>query len=234
MILIESKINRTYVQERLLTTLLGGIPNIALGGLLRSFVYRTLFARIGKSVNIQHCVELLGTSCIEIGDQVRLAKDVQINASGDPKNRVSLANRVKLQRGVDIRSLHNTRITIDEDTYIGPYVCIAGPGDIKIGKACLIAPHSGIFANNHIFADPTQRIGDQGVTRKGIVISDDCWLGHNVTVLDGVTIGKGSIIGAGSVVSKDIPPYSIAVGAPARVIKSRLEESSYGRVQEAA
>ncbi|NJM73600.1 MAG: acyltransferase [Scytonema sp. RU_4_4] len=114
-------------------------------------------------------------------------------------------------------------ITIDEDTYIGPYVCIAGPGDIKIGKACLIAPHSGIFANNHIFADPTRRIGDQGVTRKGIVIKDDCWLGHNVTVLDGVTIGKGSIIGAGSVVSKDIPPYSIAVGAPARVIKSRCD-----------
>ncbi|NJM73601.1 MAG: hypothetical protein HC862_27695 [Scytonema sp. RU_4_4] len=108
MILIESKINPTYVQERLLTTLLGGIPNILLGGPLRNFVYRSLFARIGKSVNIQHCVELLGTPCIEIGDQVRLAKDVQINASGNPNNRVYLANRVKLQRGVDIRSLHNT------------------------------------------------------------------------------------------------------------------------------
>jgi acetyltransferase-like isoleucine patch superfamily enzyme len=64
----------------------------------------------------------------------------------------------------------------------------------------------------------------KGVTRQGIVIEDDCWLGHGVTVLDGVTIGKGSVIGAGSVVNKDIPPYSVAVGAPVRVIKSRIKD----------
>lgn len=63
------------------------------------------------------------------------------------------------------------------------------------------------------------------------MISDDCWLGHNVTVLDGVTIGKESIIGAGSVVSKDIPPYSIAVGAPAPVIKSRFQSYRYIKKQ---
>jgi len=49
-----------------------------------------------------------------------------------------------------------------------------------------------------------------------------CWLGHGVTVLDGVTIGKGSVIGAGAVVTKDIPPYSVALGVPAKVVKSRL------------
>jgi acetyltransferase-like isoleucine patch superfamily enzyme len=56
---------------------------------------------------------------------------------------------------------------------------------------------------------------------KEVVIEDDVWLGYNVIVLPGVTIGKGSVIGAGSVVSKDIPPYSIAIGNPARVIKKR-------------
>jgi acetyltransferase-like isoleucine patch superfamily enzyme len=53
------------------------------------------------------------------------------------------------------------------------------------------------------------------------VIEDDCWLGDGVKVLDGVTIGRGSVIGAGAVVTKDIPPFSVAVGVPARVIKTR-------------
>ncbi|MCX7595635.1 MAG: acyltransferase, partial [Fischerella sp.] len=65
---------------------------------------------------------------------------------------------------------------------------------------------------------------EQGVTCKGIIIEDDCWLGHGVTVLDGVTIGKGSVIGAGAVVTKDIPPYSVAVGIPAKVVKSRISD----------
>ena len=55
----------------------------------------------------------------------------------------------------------------------------------------------------------------------GIIIEDDCWLGSHVTVTKGVRIGKGSVIGANSVVTKDIPPYSVAVGTPAKVIKKR-------------
>ncbi len=218
--------SRISLKERLLTTLFGGIPNIFLGKKLRSLVYRSLLSRIGRSVNIQHFVELIGTPCIEIGDRVSLLKGVQINALGHPNNKVHIKDRVRLERGVDIRSLHDTHIIIDEDAYIGPYVVISGTGDIKIGKNCLIAPHCGIFANNHIFTDPTRTIEEQGITRKGIVIEDDCWLGHNVTVLDGVIIGKGSIIGAGSVVSKNIPAFSIAVGTPARIIKNRLDKQT--------
>ena len=113
---------------------------------------------------------------------------------------------------------------LQQGTFIDLYVCLADPGNIKIGKWCLIAAHVGIFANNHIFDDSTQYIEDQGVTRQGIVIEDDCWIGHAVTVLDGVTIGKGSIIGAGAVVTKDIPPFSVAVGIPAKVVKSRTDK----------
>ncbi|WP_414620601.1 DapH/DapD/GlmU-related protein [Calothrix sp. CCY 0018] len=214
--------NRISLKERLLTTIFGGIPNVFLGKKLRNLVYRSLLNRLGKSVNIQHFVELIGTSSIEIGDSVSLLKGVQINALGHPNNKVHIKDRARLERGVDIRSLNDTHIIIDENAYIGPYVTISGTGDIKIGKNCLIAPHCGIFANNHIFADPTIPIEEQGITREGIVIEDDCWLGHNVTVLDGVIIGKGSIIGAGSVVNKNIPPFSIAVGTPARIIKNRL------------
>ena len=217
-----SKLQR--VQELFLTTVLGDIPTLILGPKLRNLGYRRIFAQIGSPVYIQNGVEFNGASCIEIGSGVYIFKGVRLDARGNKNNRIHLGNRVAIERNVDIGCLENTHIHIDEDTFIAPNVCIAGPGDIKIGKHCMIAAHSGIYANNHNFADPMEPIKYQGVTRKGIVIEDDCWLGHGVTVLDGVTIGKGSVIGAGTVVNKDIPPFSVAVGIPARVIKNRIDQ----------
>ncbi|BAZ49447.1 hexapeptide repeat-containing transferase [Nostoc sp. NIES-4103] len=215
-----SKLQR--LQELFLTTLLGDIPTIAFGPRLRNLGYRMIFAKMDSPIYIQNGVEFLGTGCIHIGKGVYIFKGVRIDAQGHQNNRIDLGNGVAIERNVNIGCLENTYIHIDEETFIGPDVCIAGPGDIKIGKNCMIAAHSGIYANNHNFADPMQLIKNQGVTRKGIVIEDDCWLGHGVTVLDGVTIGRGSVIGAGAVVNKDIPPFSVAVGMPARVIKSRI------------
>ncbi|MBE9034693.1 acyltransferase [aff. Roholtiella sp. LEGE 12411] len=210
------------LREVLLITLLGEIPTIALGVKLRNLGYRSIFSRIGSQVYIQNGVEFMGTSCIEISNSVYIFKGVRIDGKGHQNNKVFLGNRVAIERNVDIGCLEDTCIHIGDDTFIGPDVCIEGPGDIKIGKHCMIAAHSGIYANNHNFADPMEPMKYQGVTRKGIVIEDDCWLGHGVTVLDGVTIGKGSVIGAGAVVNKDIPPFSVAVGLPARVIKNRI------------
>jgi acetyltransferase-like isoleucine patch superfamily enzyme len=216
-----AKIQR--LQEVLWTTLLGEIPAIALGNQLRNLVYRSIFARLDSQVYIQNGVEFLGSNSIEISKNVFIFKGVRLDSRGE-NNRIYLGNKVAIERNVDIGCLDHTSIYIDDETFIGPNVCIAGPGDIKIGKYCLIASHSGIYANNHNFTDPLAPIRDQGITRKGIVIEDDCWLGHGVTVLDGVTIGKGSVIGAGAVVTKDIPPFSVAVGIPAKVIKSRVNQ----------
>ncbi|MBW4479851.1 MAG: GAF domain-containing protein [Tolypothrix brevis GSE-NOS-MK-07-07A] len=209
------------LREVLVTTLLGWIPSIALGSKLRNVLYRSIFARIGSSVYIQNGVEFINTSCIEISDGAYIFNDVRLNAKGHENNKICIGKQVVLERGVQVGALNNTCINIDENTYIAPYVCIAGPGNIKIGKDCMIASHSGIYANNHNFADLNVLIREQGVTRKGIIIEDNCWLGHGVTVLDGVIIGEGSVIGAGSVVSKDIPPFSVAVGVPAKVIRDR-------------
>ncbi|MBD2253492.1 acyltransferase [Nostoc parmelioides] len=211
-------------QELLAITVFGNIPTLLLGPKLRNLVYRMIFARIGSPVYIQHGVEFTNASSIEIGNSVHLFKGVRLDAKGHPNNKIYLADGVAIERNVDIGCLENTCIHIDVETFIASDVCISGPGDITIGKRCMIAAHSGIYANNHNFTDPILPIKYQGVTRKGIVIEDDCWLGHGVTVLDGVTIGKGSVIGAGAVVTKDIPPFSVAVGAPARVIKSRVAQ----------
>lgn len=79
-----------------------------------------------------------------------------------------------------------------------------------------------IIGANHRFSDVTKLIKEQGVETKGIIIESDVWIGANCCVLDGVTIGRGSVIGAGSIVTKSIPPMSVAVGNPCRVIKQRV------------
>ena len=208
-------------QELLLTTFIGDMPTIFGGVKLRNLLYHAIFSRIGSSVYLQDGVEFLGADAIEIGNGTYIFKGVRIDGRGHKNNRIQLENGVVIEHNVVIGALDNTRIHIGEDTFIGPSACIAGPGNITIGKHCLIAAHTGIYANNHNFTNPTQLIKYQGITSQGIVIEDDCWLGDGVKVLDGVTIGRGSVIGAGAVVTKDIPPFSVAVGVPARVIKTR-------------
>ncbi len=217
-----SKLQR--LQELLAISLVGGVPSIMLGPKLRNIVYSTIFGRMGKAVYIQEGVEFLSTSCIEIGNGVFIFKGTRLDARRHQNNRIFLDNGVAIERNVNIGCLGNTSIHIGQETFIGPGVCIAGPGDIKIGKRCLIAANAGIYANNHNFSDPIEPIKYQGISRQGIVIEDDCWLGHGVAVLDGVTIGEGSVIGAGAVVTKDIPPFSVAVGVPAKVIKTRTRK----------
>ncbi len=211
------------IQESLILNCLRGIPT-SLGSKLRNSMYRHIFSSKGRIVSIQYGVEFIEPSCIKLGTDVRICRGVNIDASGHSNNLIYIANDVIFSYGVDIQALINTSIHIGKGTFIGPYVTIAGPGNVSIGNNCLIAAHSGIFANNHIYADTTKPIGSQGVTCRGITIEDDCWLGSGVKVLDRVTIGHGSVIGAGSVVTKNIPPFSIAVGVPAKVIKSRNQK----------
>ena len=94
-------------------------------------------------------------------------------------------------------------------------------GLIKIGNNVRIAPNVMIISANHVFDNPDIPICQQGMDVKPITIEDDVWVAGRVNIMAGVTIGKGSVIGAGSVVTKDIPPYSVAVGVPAKVIKTR-------------
>ncbi|MCX7595189.1 MAG: acyltransferase [Fischerella sp.] len=206
-------------RESIVISLVGSIP-LKLGVFLRRLLYRYIFARLGNSVTIQTGAEFIHAFAIELGNDVKIYRDVCLDC-GAPNSRIFIGDRTWLERGVDIQVLENGYVEIGESSFIGPYVCMAGPGHIRIGKQCLIASHSTIYANNHNFADPTTAIALQEISSKGIVIEDDCWIGSGARILDGVTIGRGSVIGAGAVVTKDIPPYSVAIGVPARVSRSR-------------
>jgi acetyltransferase-like isoleucine patch superfamily enzyme len=98
-------------------------------------------------------------------------------------------------------------------------------GSIVIGANCMIAARCAFMPYQHSFADVHRPMREQPLTSRGdIVIEDDVWLGLHVCVMDDVTIGRGAIVGTGAVVTKDIPPYAIAGGVPARVIRFRGTE----------
>lgn len=133
----------------------------------------------------------------------------------------------------------NKCIRIGENVQINDYVHIAAGESVRIGDHVLIA--SKVFISDINHGNYTGENADspdtspalRALSTKPVVIEDNVWLGESVCVLAGVTIGKGSIIGSLSVVSKSIPPFSIAVGAPAKVIKVYdFESKSWIAVKE--
>lgn len=112
-------------------------------------------------------------------------------------------------------------LKVGDRSSIGPYSYIGCSGYIEIGENVMISPRVSIYAENHIFADPKTPMIAQGVSRSFVKIEDDCWIASHSVILAGVTVGKGAVVAAGSVVTKDVPPYAVVGGNPARVIKMR-------------
>lgn len=113
------------------------------------------------------------------------------------------------------------RIEIGNHVGISEYTLIDGDGGVKIGNLVRIASHVAIISFEHNYRKRNVPIKLQGKKRNKVIIQDDVWIGAGAKILAGVKIGRGSIIGANSVVTKDIAPYSIAVGVPAKIIKKR-------------
>jgi acetyltransferase-like isoleucine patch superfamily enzyme len=120
-------------------------------------------------------------------------------------------------------------ISLGNDVYIGPGANFSSIKSITIGSKVLFGPNVTIMGGDH----NTSMIGKYMFDVKDklyendlpIIINDDVWIGTGVIILKGVTIGEGSIVAAGSLVNKNIPPYTIVAGVPARIIKKRFSES---------
>ena len=124
---------------------------------------------------------------------------------------VDVGRKVKLSAG----------LRLGNRSSIGDYSHLQG--DISIGDDVMMAPRCALIADNHQFSDTARPMNTQGTDKDKIVIGNDVWLGYGVTVLPGVTIGDGAICAAGAVVTKDVAPYSIVGGNPAKFIKMRGE-----------
>ncbi|GAA1670086.1 hypothetical protein GCM10009745_10690 [Kribbella yunnanensis] len=113
------------------------------------------------------------------------------------------------------------RVRIGGGTFLNIGVMVAALELVEIGAHCMLANGCFVTDSNHRFDDPDRPVPWQGFDSKGPTrIGDNVWLGANVVVTSGVTIGERCVIGANSVVTHDIPPYSIATGAPAKVLRA--------------
>lgn len=124
------------------------------------------------------------------------------------------------EQGVVLHA-YGGRIAIGANSFIGPHAVIYGHGGVEIGDDALISMHCRILSSDHAIPPQDRRIRWERDVMKRTRIGHDVWLGAGVTVLGGVTIGDGCVVGAGSVVTRDLPPYSIAIGTPASVVRQR-------------
>ena len=187
--------------------------------ILRSKLYSKFLIHSGGGVTYYSTPVLGNAGNIFIGEKSRIFYNVILRA-GKQKKSLIIGKRCDIHSFCEIR-VSDSRITIGDDCSLNNFGMIVSKGEISIGNSVRIGPHSLIISGNHNFENPELTVLEQGTRGEGIVIEDDVWIGGGVKILDGVTIGRGAVIAAGAVVNSDIPPYSVAAGLPAKVIKKR-------------
>jgi acetyltransferase-like isoleucine patch superfamily enzyme len=139
------------------------------------------------------------------------------------EDRLRIGAHVLLEPGVWITAPGDARITIGSGTFLNQGVMVAAVELVEIGANCMFANGCFVTDGNHRFDDPDKPVPWQGFTTKGPTrLGDNVWCGAHVVITSGVTVGERCVIGASSVVTSDLPPFSIAAGAPAKVIR-RIE-----------
>lgn len=173
---------------------------------------------LGKRCIIRH------PGMISFGRTILIEDNVEINALS--RHGITMGNNVTIKRNTIIECTGVLR-DLGEGLVIGNNVGIAQGcfiqvrGKVEIGSNIMFGPNVSIFSENHQISSRDKLLIDQATKREGVRIEDDVWIGTRSIILDGVTVGRGSVVGAGSIVTKDIPPYSIVAGAPAKVIRTR-------------
>jgi acetyltransferase-like isoleucine patch superfamily enzyme len=208
----------TYLRYWQLTPIAGFIQFLckAVGGirfhpLARVYGQDSLLT-IGRHTKIgRHNILDVTSGELQIGSGCWLNSDIEIRSQG----KISIGSGTTLQKGVTLN------------------------GNVRIGKSCIFAPHVFISSGKHVFdlwPEVPIRLQEAWLSQKRfikpipadwtadkpVVVDDDCWLGVNCVVMPGVRIGRGSVVGANAVVTRDVPPYALVAGAPAREIGQRL------------
>ncbi len=220
---------RTLAKYELITFLFGGLRG-ALGLFLRKHFYRPLFRSVGRNVIFGRNLTIRHGSRIDLGDDVILDDDCVLDARGAGDEGIVIGNRVIVNRGASIQAKIGP-ISIGDDTDIGMRSDIHSQGGVRIGREVTLAGSTKIGGGRFRIERSGAAAADDGVsfdareqvrvTAGPVVIGDKTLVGMGAMFLDGVVIGEGSIIGAGSVCVRGTPPWSVAAGVPARVLKMR-------------
>lgn len=180
---------------------------------------------MGSECHIEFGVRFVGYDGIRLGNRCHIARNTDVFANGSVQYPVDLGHDVRIREGCYIDA-HGGWIRLYEKVFLGPQCVLYGHGGLSIGRNTMIAGQTTIIPANHIHSRIDIPLRDQGETARGIVIESDVWVGCRCVILDGVRIGHDAVIGAGAVVTRDVPPFAVAVGNPARIVRYRTSTSS--------
>ncbi len=194
----------------------------SLGFLLRKTFFAPLFRQAGKGVLFGKNLTIRHPQKIRIGNNVIIDDNCLIDAKGETNKGIVMGDNVTIGRNSslvckngNIRIGSNVNITTNVNMICGE------DGEIVVGSNIDIGSFTHLSGGTYNHSKTDMLPSAQGRTSQGIILKDLVWIGAGVIVLDGVTIGERSIIGAGAVVTEDIPPNSVALGVPAKVIRER-------------
>lgn len=135
-------------------------------------------------------------------------------------NSISTNKDCHLEHGVRLKCYGTGIIKLGNNVSINEYSMICSGSEVNISNDCMLGPYVHINDSTHIFSDTSTPVRKQGWKAEPIYIDKNVWIGAHVTILMGVTIGEGAVIGAGAVVTKDVSPYTVVGGVPAKLIRN--------------
>ncbi len=187
-------------------------------GLLRGLL------RTGKTVFIGRQVSLVNKGFLTLGRAVTLQDGVYIDAFAAKGVRIgercNIGPYVRIQ-ATGVMTKIGTGLEMGPDCGIGAFSFIGCGGGVKLGRNVIMGQYVSFHSENHNYDDLSRPIRAQGVTRAGIEIGDDCWIGAKSTFIDGAKVGSGVVVAAGSVVRGEVPDNVVIGGVPARVLRRR-------------
>ncbi len=194
-----------------------------IAGLIRDLV--KAFVKFSIQVRTRLChIERLMPSSVSLSAVL----DVIPQGPYHEKHKLVMDKRAFIEKWCVVNTWHGD-VILGSGSGFGIGSIVIGPVTVKKGSRC--SQNCFISGQSHRFKDISTHFLHQGFDVSEVVIEEDVWIGSNCVVLAGVRIGRNSVVGAGAIVTKDIPPYSVAVGNPARVIRRYVvEEKRWIRV----
>lgn len=192
-----------------------------MGYLIRRWMLSSLFEECGQGVILGKGLIIRKPGQIKIGSQVAIDDATLLDGGLEQETAITLGSGTLISKGCVMQA--KTRpLSMGKNCDIGAHTILSSVGGIILGESVLIAGNCYIGGGRYHTEDLETPIMSQGLYSRGpVMIGDNTWIGASVTILDGVSIGRGCVIGAGSLVTRDVPDYAVAIGSPARVVRYR-------------
>lgn len=191
-------------------------------GRLRAAIWRKLLRGCGPGPRFDRGVRIRNPSKVRIGSNVWLKEGCLLDGRSQRPAGIVIGDNVVIRAYSYIDAYDgNGHVRIGDRVGIGQFVYIGGNGSVDVGDDAMISGHTYIVSANHIFdANSDIPYHAQGETRQGVTIGRNAWVAARCVVLDGVSIGEGAVVAAGSVVTRNVDPFTLAAGVPARHLRT--------------